>query len=158
MPMLSNPLGASACAWCARRESNPHVFRHWNLNPARLPVPPRARGRPEGARPIARIGRGASRCATRNSRSPRALGGKGASRCNRNLRPAHPRQRQKRRHQCRNCRLRRNSRPRHLPRHNLRSLASRRPRRRERRSRRRISTCLRPPHRVHSRRQPRFPR
>ena len=30
--------------WCARRESNPHVFRHWNLNPARLPVPPRARG------------------------------------------------------------------------------------------------------------------
>src|SRR6185369_1693016 len=29
--------------WCARRESNPHIFRYWNLNPARLPVPPRAR-------------------------------------------------------------------------------------------------------------------
>ena len=28
-------------AWCGRRDSNPHNFRHWNLNPARLPVPPR---------------------------------------------------------------------------------------------------------------------
>ena len=25
---------------CERRESNPHAFRHWNLNPARLPIPP----------------------------------------------------------------------------------------------------------------------
>jgi hypothetical protein len=24
----------------SRRESNPHVLRHWILNPARLPVPP----------------------------------------------------------------------------------------------------------------------
>ena len=31
--------------WCGRRGSNPHDFRHWNLNPARLPVPPRPRGR-----------------------------------------------------------------------------------------------------------------
>ena len=30
-------------AWCGRRDSNPHNFRHWNLNPARLPVPPRPR-------------------------------------------------------------------------------------------------------------------
>ncbi len=29
--------------WCGRRDSNPHNFRHWNLNPARLPVPPRPR-------------------------------------------------------------------------------------------------------------------
>src|SRR6201993_4199806 len=28
-------------AWCGRRNSTPHNFRHWNLNPARLPVPPR---------------------------------------------------------------------------------------------------------------------
>src|SRR6185312_1327975 len=28
-------------AWCGRRDSNPHDFRHGNLNPARLPVPPR---------------------------------------------------------------------------------------------------------------------
>ena len=27
--------------WCGRRDLNPHDFRHWNLNPARLPVPPR---------------------------------------------------------------------------------------------------------------------
>src|SRR5262245_66303596 len=27
--------------WCGRRDSNPHDFRHWNLNPARLPIPPR---------------------------------------------------------------------------------------------------------------------
>ena len=30
-------------AWCGRRDSNPHNFRHWNLNPARLPIPPRPR-------------------------------------------------------------------------------------------------------------------
>src|ERR1700722_422582 len=28
-------------AWCGRRDLNPHDFRHWNLNPARLPIPPR---------------------------------------------------------------------------------------------------------------------
>ncbi len=27
---------------CARRDLNSHVLRHWNLNPARLPIPPRA--------------------------------------------------------------------------------------------------------------------
>jgi hypothetical protein len=25
--------------WCARRESNPHAFRHWFLRPACLPIP-----------------------------------------------------------------------------------------------------------------------
>src|SRR5262249_34294417 len=28
---------------CARGDLNPHVRRHWNLNPARLPIPPLAR-------------------------------------------------------------------------------------------------------------------
>ena len=31
--------------WYAREDSNLHPFRDWNLNPARLPVPPLARGR-----------------------------------------------------------------------------------------------------------------
>lgn len=31
-----------AAMWCARRDLNPHVLGHWNLNPARLPIPPRA--------------------------------------------------------------------------------------------------------------------
>ena len=26
--------------WCGRRDLNSHVIRHWNLNPARLPIPP----------------------------------------------------------------------------------------------------------------------
>lgn len=30
---------------CGRGDSNPHVVGHWNLNPARLPVPPRPRRR-----------------------------------------------------------------------------------------------------------------
>ena len=30
--------------WCGRRDLNPHDFRHGNLNPARLPVPPRPPG------------------------------------------------------------------------------------------------------------------
>ena len=30
--------------WCGRRDLNPHDLRHWNLNPARLPVSPRPRG------------------------------------------------------------------------------------------------------------------
>ena len=29
-------------SWCARQESNLHSSRNWNLNPTRLPVPPRA--------------------------------------------------------------------------------------------------------------------
>src|SRR5690606_24049272 len=28
---------------CARGDSNPHAQGHWNLNPARLPIPPLAR-------------------------------------------------------------------------------------------------------------------
>jgi hypothetical protein len=31
---------------CERRESNPHALRHWNLNPARLPVSPLSRRGP----------------------------------------------------------------------------------------------------------------
>ena len=33
--------GAPVNVWCGRRDSNPHDFHHRNLNPARLPVPPR---------------------------------------------------------------------------------------------------------------------
>ena len=29
--------------WCGREDSNLHEFPHWNLNPARLPVPPLSR-------------------------------------------------------------------------------------------------------------------
>ena len=29
--------------WCERRDSNPHAFRRWNLNPVRLPIPPLSR-------------------------------------------------------------------------------------------------------------------
>ena len=32
-------------AWCERRDSNPHGFTRWNLNPVRLPVPPLSQGR-----------------------------------------------------------------------------------------------------------------
>lgn len=28
---------------CERRDSNSHGLPHWNLNPARLPIPPRSR-------------------------------------------------------------------------------------------------------------------
>src|SRR6188768_3733856 len=31
-------------ATCARRDLNPHVRGHWNLNPARMPISPLARG------------------------------------------------------------------------------------------------------------------
>src|SRR5688572_12872195 len=31
---------ASVAGWCERRDSNSHGLPHWNLNPARLPVPP----------------------------------------------------------------------------------------------------------------------
>jgi hypothetical protein len=54
--------------WCARRESNPHVFRHWNLNPARLPVPPRARGTPCPDEPSAMLERGYSKDRRRGNR------------------------------------------------------------------------------------------
>ena len=27
-------------AWCGRRDLNSHTLRYWNLNPARLPIPP----------------------------------------------------------------------------------------------------------------------
>ena len=30
-----------SCKWCGRRDLNSYAFRHWNLNPARLPIPPR---------------------------------------------------------------------------------------------------------------------
>ena len=30
-----------AFAWCGRRDLNPHELLHWNLKPARLPIPPR---------------------------------------------------------------------------------------------------------------------
>ncbi len=26
--------------WCGRRDSNSHAVKHWNLNPACLPIPP----------------------------------------------------------------------------------------------------------------------
>ena len=41
----------SGRAWCGRRDSNPHDFRHGNLNPARLPIPPRPLGQLSRARP-----------------------------------------------------------------------------------------------------------
>ena len=31
--------------WCERRDSNPHAFRRRNLNPVRLPIPPRPQWR-----------------------------------------------------------------------------------------------------------------
>jgi hypothetical protein len=30
----------TAVIWCERRDSNSHGLPHWNLNPARLPIPP----------------------------------------------------------------------------------------------------------------------
>ena len=29
-------------SWCAWGDLNSHALRHWNLNPARLPIPPQA--------------------------------------------------------------------------------------------------------------------
>jgi hypothetical protein len=40
-PVPPRVMGGSECE---RRESNPHAFRHWNLNPARLPISPLSRG------------------------------------------------------------------------------------------------------------------
>ena len=37
---------------CERRDSNPHALRHWNLNPARLPISPLSQERPYG-KPLA---------------------------------------------------------------------------------------------------------
>jgi hypothetical protein len=42
-------------AWCGRRDSNPHDFRHGNLNPARLPVPPRPQKGTFGAQPVSSL-------------------------------------------------------------------------------------------------------
>ncbi len=42
-------LRRTPAAWCARGDLNPHVRRHWNLNPARLPIPPLAQDAPGGA-------------------------------------------------------------------------------------------------------------
>ena len=39
-PRAGAVLGQPQC-WCGRRDLNPHDLRHWNLNPARLPIPPR---------------------------------------------------------------------------------------------------------------------
>ncbi len=33
-------LGRDPAQWCERGDSNPHGLPHWNLNPARLPIPP----------------------------------------------------------------------------------------------------------------------
>ena len=35
---------STVSVWWARRDSNPHPLRDWNLNPARLPVSPLAHG------------------------------------------------------------------------------------------------------------------
>jgi hypothetical protein len=52
------PLVDSLKAGCERRDSNPHVRRHRDLNPARLPVPPRSLGPRPGRRGIGRRGTG----------------------------------------------------------------------------------------------------
>ncbi|CAN0432953.1 unnamed protein product, partial [Ectocarpus sp. 13 AM-2016] len=38
--------------WCGRRDLNSHAVKHWNLNPACLPIPPlpRKSGVDDGAR------------------------------------------------------------------------------------------------------------
>src|SRR5690606_7498322 len=36
----ATPPRTATRAWCERRDSNSHGVPHWNLNPARLPVPP----------------------------------------------------------------------------------------------------------------------
>src|SRR5574337_221577 len=37
---LKSAIHGRRAPWCERRDSNPHGLPHWNLNPARLPVPP----------------------------------------------------------------------------------------------------------------------
>ena|GEM_PF-6152388 len=34
--------------WCGRRDSNSHTLRHWNLNPACLPISPRPLNQQQG--------------------------------------------------------------------------------------------------------------
>src|ERR1700704_3581170 len=46
--------GVERTTWCGRRDLNPYVFRHGNLNPARLPVPPRPQKGTLAAAPIFR--------------------------------------------------------------------------------------------------------
>src|SRR3954470_18513514 len=36
----------SGPGWCGRGDLNPHDLHRWNLNPVRLPIPPRPRGHP----------------------------------------------------------------------------------------------------------------
>src|SRR5579875_1048894 len=42
-----------AAAWCGRGDLNPHDLHRWNLNPVRLPIPPRPPPRPAAAFPAA---------------------------------------------------------------------------------------------------------
>ncbi len=56
--------GAGLPLWCGWRESNPHAFRRWNLNPVRLPVPPHPlwmSGRPSKSAPLYHPGGGNQR-------------------------------------------------------------------------------------------------
>ena len=60
--------GDPATAAVVRAEGlEPPRLSHWNLNPARLPIPPRARGRLKGARPITGMRRWATRGGARRS-------------------------------------------------------------------------------------------
>src|SRR4051794_11840095 len=43
----SGAIAGSRGARCRRGESNPYAFRHGNLNPARLPIPPLLRNGPD---------------------------------------------------------------------------------------------------------------
>src|SRR3954454_803510 len=66
--------------WCGRRDSNPHDFRHWNLNPARLPIPPRPRGGAQAAAlRVAALYHAARAAQQKSSAAPRAAQGAGAS-------------------------------------------------------------------------------
>jgi hypothetical protein len=46
------PPSGLADLWCERRDSNPHGVTHWNLNPARLPVPPLSRSSRRASKPV----------------------------------------------------------------------------------------------------------
>src|SRR5262245_5827891 len=63
-------------AWCGRRDSNPHDLRHWNLNPARLPIPPRP---PATFRPSVMADRLSHRKTAKLSGKPRPPCAPGAS-------------------------------------------------------------------------------
>jgi hypothetical protein len=39
--LASTSFATSAHNWCGRRDLNPHNLHRWNLNPVRLPIPPR---------------------------------------------------------------------------------------------------------------------